>query len=205
MTTLNNFNDLKLVELEGVKLVMWDMDGTLVKTEHIHAQANYNLLIEKSISVKELEDATSGQADDAVYEIYKDNFPFDNKEEYILKKNEIIRELINESKDSILSPEISNFLKILAEKDIAIALVTSSQRDVMNIILEALDLNNTFKNKRCFEDNNFNKPDPQPYLNTLTELNIDAEDAIIFEDSDVGLQAAHSSEVRKVYKVRWYI
>jgi len=204
MTTLNNFNDLELVDLADVSLVMWDMDGTLVSTERIHAMATHSLLLEKDLSVEELEKSTCGQADDYVYEKLSHNMSFDNKEEYILKKNEIIKELIVENKSSIISPKIISFIKLLQSKEIAIALVTSSQREVMNIILEALDLNKYFHNKRCFEDNNFNKPDPQPYLNTLTELEIEADKAIIFEDSQVGLMAANASKVKKVYQVKWY-
>lgn len=204
MTTLNNFNDLDLVDLTDVALVMWDMDGTLVSTERIHAMATHSLLLEKNISVEDLEESICGQADDVVYERLAANLPFNNKEEYILKKNEIIKVLITENHESIINPKIITFIESLQRKEIAIALVTSSQREVMNIILEALDLNKYFHNKRCFEDNNFNKPDPQPYLNTLTELDIEADKAIIFEDSQVGLMAANASNVKKVYQVKWY-
>ena len=203
MTTLNNFNDLDLVDLTDVALVMWDMDGTLVSTERIHAMATHSLLLEKNISVEDLEESICGQADDVVYERLAANLPFNNKEEYILKKNEIIKVLITENHESIINPKIITFIESLQRKEIAIALVTSSQREVMNIILEALDLNKYFHNKRCFEDNNFNKPDPQPYLNTLTELDIEADKAII-EDSQVGLMAANASNVKKVYQVKWY-
>lgn len=204
MTILNNFEDLSKVELDGIKIVMWDMDGTVVSTEHLHAMAVKKLIKSDTITVKHIEEQYCGEADSTVYNGLKEYMNFENQESFSIKKSEVFKELIIEYKKSIIAPQILHFINFLKTKEIVLALVTSSQREVMDLIFNILDLDQYFSYKRCFEDNEFNKPNPAPYLSTLAQANFKPSEAIIFEDSDVGYKAAIDSKVKKVYKVKWY-
>lgn len=204
MTNLNNFKDLSKVNLEGIKLVMWDMDGTIVSTEHLHAMAVKELIQTDSISALDIEKQFCGQTDDTVFEKLKKHMNFKDQESFSDQKSKVFKNLIIEHKKSIIAPEILHFINFLKSKNITLALVTSSQREVMDLIFSILDLDQYFSFKRCFEDNKLNKPSPQPYLSTLKQTGFDPNEAIIFEDSEVGFIAATNSKVNTVYRVNWY-
>lgn len=204
MLTLSNFDDLEKVDLTGIKLTMWDMDGTIVKTEHLHCQAIYNLLSEKIHSPIEIEKEMQGLSDQDVFNSYAKYLDFESLSDFINAKNSILKELLDKHKHSIISSKIIKYLSFLKEQNIVCALVTSSQREVMLHILKVLNLEKYFDFIRCFEDNLENKPHPAPYLNTLRESNTESHFAIIFEDSQTGLKAAKAANVKSVYQVKWY-
>lgn len=204
MTILNNFNDLGTVSLEGVKLLMWDMDGTIVSTEELHALAVTKLLKTNDLTVKDIESKFCGDTDEVVFNKLKDNLQSSDAKSFSEAKSQIFKELIVENKNSIIAPEILNYFKYIKNKNIPMALVTSSQKEVMDLVLNTLDIGKYFNYKRCFEDNKFNKPNPAPYIDTLKKAKIESKEAIIFEDSEVGYTAATHSKVKDVYKVKWY-
>lgn len=204
MTILNNFKDLSKVKLDGIKIVMWDMDGTIVSTEHLHALAVEELIEDKTITAQYITDEFCGQTDDTVFEALKNYMSFKDQESFSTKKSEVFKKLILKHKKSIIAPQILHFINFLKSKNITLALVTSSQREVMDLIFDILNLDQYFTYKRCFEDNELNKPSPAPYLSTLAQAKFDAHEAIIFEDSEVGYKAAIDSKVKEVYKVSWY-
>lgn len=204
MTILNNFKDLDTIPLDDVKLMMWDMDGTIVSTEQLHAVAVTKLLKDDSLTAKEIESKFCGDTDEVVFNELKDNLKSSDVLSFSKAKSQIFKELIVENKNSIIAPEILDYFKFIKKKNIPMALVTSSQKEVMDLILSTLDISKYFNFKRCFEDNKFNKPSPDPYIDTLKQANTESTNAIIFEDSDVGFTAATNSKVKEVYKVRWY-
>ena len=53
------------------------------------------------------------------------------------------------------------------------------------------------------EDTEKSKPGPMPYTFCFSKLNLKSDEAVLFEDSVVGLAAANAAS-RNVFKVEWY-
>ena len=47
-----------------------------------------------------------------------------------------------------------------------------------------------------FEDYTFRKTNPEPYLVTAKKLNVKPQDCLVFEDSNVGVEAAKKAEMK---------
>jgi HAD superfamily hydrolase (TIGR01509 family) len=84
-----------------------------------------------------------------------------------------------------------------------IALITSSERKITEELLRLVGLNDFFNFVLTRDDSLKLKPDPWPYLKALELSGLSQDEVIIFEDSDVGLEAALQSGCH-VAKVEWY-
>jgi len=70
------------------------------------------------------------------------------------------------------------------------AVVTNAPRDNAEFMLETLGLSNRFDPVILAGELARGKPDPLPYQEALKQLMLTAEDALVFEDSPTGVQAA---------------
>lgn len=71
-----------------------------------------------------------------------------------------------------------------------VALVTTASRDNTYEILEFFNLTDLFDRVYTAEDVSMPKPDPEGFLKAVQDFNVSVEDVIVFEDSDVGVEAA---------------
>lgn len=79
------------------------------------------------------------------------------------------------------------------QKDYLLACASNSIKTTVNLILTKLNIINYFNLILSNEDVQNPKPNPEIYLKTMKLLNIQAENTYIFEDSNIGLEAAHNS------------
>jgi beta-phosphoglucomutase len=75
---------------------------------------------------------------------------------------------------------------------------TASKKNVDNILNHFLPNKNIFHTIITGEDVSKGKPNPQCYLLTFKALGVKASECLIFEDSDVGIQAARASGAKVV-------
>ncbi len=71
-----------------------------------------------------------------------------------------------------------------------LGIVTGSDREEVELILKSHGLDQFFDRIWAVGDYEFSKPHPSPYLKALKDLQIKAEDAIVFEDSKAGMESA---------------
>ncbi|MCT4641957.1 MAG: HAD family phosphatase [Bacteriovoracaceae bacterium] len=203
MITLDNFDQLNSIQLQDVKAVLFDMDGTVVQTENLHALAIHKRLKNsKYLTPSQIESQYSGQTDIFVYKSIKDKLVDKSYQDFAISKNKELSALLNQS---IISSHIISFFKLLQQKKIKIALVTSSDKECMVMTLKAAKIDHYFDIMISVEDTKENKPKPMPYEYAMKKLNIANEHTIIFEDSPSGIEAACKSLVKEVYKVSWYL
>jgi HAD superfamily hydrolase (TIGR01509 family) len=89
--------------------------------------------------------------------------------------------------------------ELLAEVDaagIACALVTSSERPIMEAVLRQLDV--TFSATVCADDVTRGKPAPEPYLRAASLLGADPRCCVALEDSPNGVASAEAAGCRTV-------
>jgi HAD superfamily hydrolase (TIGR01509 family) len=94
-----------------------------------------------------------------------------------------------------LMPGVESILHMAAAAGLKTAIASSSSLKWITPELARLGLSSSFHSIRAREDVDRVKPDPELYLTVLADLRIESGEAIAFEDSPVGAQAARRAGV----------
>jgi HAD superfamily hydrolase (TIGR01509 family) len=81
---------------------------------------------------------------------------------------------------------------------IPLAVVSGSTRDSVTASLEMLKILDKFDTLVCAGDYHKSKPDPEAFLIAAARLGIDPESCLVFEDTDMGIQAATAAGMASV-------
>lgn len=182
-----------------IKAVIFDMDGILIDSEPLWQEAEILAFSRVGIHLtNEMCMETMGLRVDEVIRFRYEQKPWKNKS---LKEveNEILDELerlISEKGAAMNGVEyILNFFK---QREIRIALASSSYVRIIDAVLNKLKLKGTFEVVHSGEFEERGKPDPAIYLSTLQKLNVSTNNAIAIEDSYNGLLSAKSAGLKTV-------
>ncbi|MFH2040091.1 MAG: HAD family phosphatase [Chloroflexota bacterium] len=180
-----------------LKALIFDFDGLILDTETPDLQAWQEIYTHYG---QELSLQTWGQivggAGNSDFEPASNlenilGYPIDKK-----SINQMARQL---SDDAILLqpvlPGARNLLKAARNKPYRLAIASSSPHDWVDNHLKRLGLFDYFEAILCGDDVVHTKPDPALYLAALQALNVQASEAIVFEDSPNGIQAANSAGI----------
>jgi beta-phosphoglucomutase-like phosphatase (HAD superfamily) len=81
---------------------------------------------------------------------------------------------------------------------IPFAVVSGSTRESVTASLTALHLLDKFETLVCAGDYEKSKPDPEPFLIAARRLGVAPEDCLVFEDADMGIEAATAAGMASV-------
>lgn len=183
-----------------MKLIMVDLDGTLFDTTEVNycayqeAAALYNYKI-----------------DHDYYCNYCNGKHYLSFLSQITTHDEKILSEIHTAKKNIYSKYL-NYARLnkslldiisLLKSDYKIALVTTASKENTYEILNEFDIIDLFDLIITSEDVIHKKPDPECFIKAMKQFNATSEECIIFEDSDVGIQAATQTG-SAVYIVKGY-
>ncbi len=192
---------------EGIKSLIFDMDGTLLNSEVLHEKALIELLGKKKEPTRELLDLFVGVAEPYVHKtlLTKEIIDPISFTDFVKLKNEKFVEFLKDKEvfDQVLNPKVVELIDEARSDGLKVALVTASEKNTTDIFLDSLNLKGKFDLILTREDTEKTKPNPMPYLEAFKRLGFNASECIIFEDSIIGLQAAMESKAN-VYKVSWY-
>jgi HAD superfamily hydrolase (TIGR01509 family) len=89
-------------------------------------------------------------------------------------------------------PEVLEHI-VASHGKIPFAVVSGSARDSVTASLTMLHLLDRFDTLVCAGEYEKSKPDPEAFLMAATKLGINPEDCLVFEDTDMGIQAAKAA------------
>jgi len=193
-------------QIKEVKAVIFDMDGVLVDTEHLHMKAFELFLEEYDLKVEEdfLVAMIGVSIEDNFKMLFERFSQFNGKniQQLISDRNRIYLDLL---KMGFLEP-ISGLIEVLdfcLNNDIKTGLASSSDREQIDLILKKLssnknyelDLNNSLHTIVAGDSVKEKKPAPDIYQRAITDLNIDAKHIIAIEDSQAGITSAKSAGI----------
>jgi HAD superfamily hydrolase (TIGR01509 family) len=98
-------------------------------------------------------------------------------------------------------PGAAEALRAAARAQLALSVVSSSPRLVINRFLDRLGVADLIGNDARIggDDVTRGKPEPQGYIEAASRLGIAADQCLVFEDSLAGLQAAQAAGMRSMY------
>lgn len=185
-----------------VKAVIFDMDGTIVKTEHIWHQVVIDVLIQSGVGEltneqkKELQ-ALSGVGLDHSCRFLKEKYGLQESPQDLLdRKVALAHEYFDKHLEFIEGFEL--FHLRLQQVNIPTSIATNANRSSLNKISNKLKFERFFgKNMYCVDDvNNVAKPNPDIFLHSASMLGAKPEECIVFEDSLVGFTAAKAAGMK---------
>ena len=172
--------------------VLWDMDGTLIDSEHYWMNSEQELA--KGTGAHWTSEDGMSLIGMSLYDsaqIIKQKMRLPEQPEQIIEKmtNSVVGQLVEPMP---WRPGAIELLHELKSRGIKCALVTMSMRRMALAIAERAG-ESAFDVVVAGDDVVYGKPHPEAYLKAAELLGVDIRDCIAFEDSISGLQSAESS------------
>ncbi len=183
-----------------LKALIFDFDGLILDTETPDLQAWQEIYARYG---QELSLQTWGQiVGGAGNSDFEPAGNLENLLGYAIDKNSINQLSRQLSDEAILLqpilPGARDLLEAARNKPYRLAIASSSPHDWVDNHLKRLDLFDFFEAILCGDDVVRTKPDPALFLAALRALNVQASEAIVFEDSPNGIQAANTAGIFSV-------
>lgn len=173
------------------KAYLFDCDGTIVDSMPLHFVAWGNALRQwECVFTEEQFYAWGGRPVDEIIQALNQaqrlQMPVD---EVYAKKEALYRELL---------PKLEGIPEVLEHIErgygiIPFAVVSGSPRESVEASLDVLGIRDKFDVLVCAGEYARGKPHPEPFLKAAELLGVRAEDCLVFEDADLGIEAAKAA------------
>lgn len=180
-----------------IKAVIFDLDGLLIDSEPfwqraeilVFQQVNLNLTPEMCLQTK-------GLRIDRVVDYWYRQYPWTNFSKKSVEKLIMAKviELIHLEGKSL--PGVDRAISFVQQKQVKIALASSSASKIIHAALKKLNLVDVFSQIYSAESELFGKPHPGVYLTTASKLNVAPIECLALEDSLNGVLAAKAAQMK---------
>jgi len=181
-----------MIDFSYLKLIMVDLDGTLFDTRKVNWLAYQEAIKPYGYNI------------DYIYYCNYCNgrYYLDFLPQVTTQDRDILLDMHSRKKSAYskylsearLNKPLVSLLYYLKDS-CKLALVTTASRQNTNEILHTFSLGELFDHIVTHEDITKGKPDPEGYLKVMGFYNVQPEESLIFEDSDVGIKAAENAGV----------
>lgn len=184
-----------------IRACIFDMDGVIVDSARYHFKAWRELALDLGIEFTEADnEALKGlsRVDSLELILRKGDLFLDNDTKLALmeKKNAQYLDLIAAMTPEEVLPGVREFLSELKTRGIKIALGSSSRNATK--ILDAVDLSHFFDAVVDGNKVTYSKPDPEVFLKGATEIEVNPNETVVFEDALSGIEAARAGGFRVI-------
>lgn len=191
--------------------VIFDMDGVVVDTEDIHFQAfrrvfkTYDIELDQEHFVKFVGHTTSRNIQD-INEEFNVNFDIPT----MVKEQRAAFEKILESAGVDACPGVWTLIETLKSLNIKTGLCTSSSRNEAEYMFakilqnhpEYRSIADVFDTSVTAFDVTHRKPHPEPYGRAMSNLAVEPDKCLVFEDSAMGIESARTAGCGMVIALR---
>jgi beta-phosphoglucomutase len=181
----------------SLKAIIFDMDGVLVNTEPHHVIIENQLFASLDLKISDEEHSRyMGKSSNQMWrEIIMNHNLSQNAEELTEWNTDRINNYFSDLHEIELMPGIVDLLENLSQKQIPMAVASSSDSKTIEIILSRTGLNKYFLHKVSSGMVGKSKPEPDIYLYTAGLLCVKPEECLVVEDSPNGIKAAKSANM----------
>lgn len=169
------------------KVVLFDFDGVIMDTETIYTDF-WNVQGERYLGVEGFGEMVKGNTDHVIYEKY-----FSDRTGLKPILDKAIADLEHDMPMNYIRGT-KEFISSLRMQGMRIGMATSSDMKKMDMVFRKRpELKGLLDKYVTVNDVVHPKPNPEGYLKLIKAFGVDANDAIVFEDSIIGLTAARAS------------
>jgi beta-phosphoglucomutase family hydrolase len=175
---------------------LFDCDGTIVNSMPLHYRAWKRIFEEQGCEFSEATHYTLGgmPTEEIVAMLNTQQGLKMNPAEVALQKEEYYYEIMHQLE---ALPEVLQEIHRM-HGEIPFAVVSGGTRESVTKSLESLGILDRFETLVCAEDYVKSKPDPEPYLTAAKRLGVAPEECLVFEDTEIGIQAATAAGMASV-------
>ena len=182
-----------------IEAVIFDMDGLLINSEPLWRKAEISVFRKLGI---DFTDAmclkTVGYRIDEVVAYWRKFYDLGEDNNAIIS-NHIIDELIVLINDhGVEMNGVHYILNFFRERNIKIAIATSSAYRIIDAVMEKLNIRNYFEGIHSAEHEVYGKPHPAVYLHAAGKVNAEPSHCLAFEDSFNGILSAKAARMKCV-------
>ena len=182
------------------KAVIFDMDGLMIDSERVTYEEYCRKLEQLEYHFDEnMYRRCLGKNKQSVYQVFIDHYG----EDFPITEvwNDVHVSLDHRLQQSVpLKTGIFELLTFLKENGYKTIVATSSSRARANMILQAANIGHYFDDTICGDEVRNGKPNPEIFLTACEKLGITPEEALVLEDSEAGITAAHAGNI-DVYQI----
>jgi beta-phosphoglucomutase-like phosphatase (HAD superfamily) len=186
----------------GTAALIFDCDGTLADTMPIHYRAWTAMLDRHGIPFPEARFYQLGGMPTArIIRLLADDHgvAVDDLDAMVREKEEAFLGLLHEVKPVESVYTIGRDLRHV----LPMAVASGGNRDVVERTLAMIGVTEWFQGVVCAEDTARHKPEPDVFLEAARRLGADPAGCVVFEDTDIGLEAARRAGMTGVDVRAW--
>lgn len=177
--------------------VLFDLDGVIVDSREFHMQAWHQWARQHGVQHEsDYFHQSFGRRNDAIIGGLLPEISDAEFRRLADAKEQLFRDAAR-GKISALPGAIS-LIRTLEEQGVPRAVVTSTPRANLTLILESLRLDHAFGALVAEEDASRGKPDPEGFLVAAQRLDVPAASCIVIEDAPAGLAAAKAAGMQTI-------
>ncbi len=174
---------------KDIKAVIFDLDGTLIDSMWLWKQIDIDYLGKHNLEFPhDLQSAIEGMSFTETALYFKETFQLPYTIEEIKREwNEMA--WYKYTHEVPLKDGVGLFLDFLKMKNIKMGIATSNSRELVDLVVEKLGIKGYFHSIRTSCEVTKGKPSPDIYLLVANDLDVKAEECLVFEDVIHGIMA----------------
>jgi beta-phosphoglucomutase family hydrolase len=177
--------------------VLFDLDGVIVDSRPHHLSAWDQLAREHGLAhAGNYFTKMFGLRNDAILGGLVPGIAPDELHVLAERKEQLFRSAARGHLETL--PGVRELLAFLDERSIPRAIVTSTPRANLDMILDTLGLDGRFQALIAEEDAAKGKPNPEGFLVAAARVGVEPDRCVVIEDAPAGLQAAKSGGMRAI-------
>lgn len=172
------------------KLAIFDLDGTLFNTEDVNFAAYKSALNHYGYNLDY--EHFCRECNGLSYKKFLP--PIIDNDELLEPIHKLKKELYSKNLERAkVNEHLFNIIELIKDKYYIAIVTTASKRNCLEI-LEYFKKTDLFDLIISYEDIKNVKPNPEGFIKAMEHFDIEPKETIIFEDSDVGIEAARNSK-----------
>ncbi len=180
----------------GIKAVIFDLDGTLVDSMWIWEDIDIEFLASYGIDYpKSFQKDLNGMSFTETARYFKERFAIPDSVEEI-KRIWNTMAFNKYAKEVPLKNGVLEFIKTLKSKGIKMGIASSNSIELVSTVIKRFDLEAYFDTINTSCEVPKGKPAPDIYLLAAKMLNVKPEECLVFEDVMQGILAAKSANMK---------
>lgn len=187
---------LYFVLRQSRKTILWDMDGVIADSYHLHFAAWQEILSKRGIDFTEKSFyQLFGTRNDFIVKKFIGNDLSEKDVKIILKeKEENFRQRATGNIQPF--PGVIRLLHDMKKSNLKLGLVSSAPKDNIDLVLNEFNIIDVFDCVVSGQEVLESKPNPQIYLLTAEKMGVLPKDCLAIEDSALGVQAARNAGMK---------